>query len=167
MILTRSEIIRSIEDRSITISPFSEAHVNPNSYNYRLGPALKECTGMDASSSGLAFKDITLAEDGYLLKAKTLYLGHTAEIIGSPKYAMSLIGRSSLGRLGLFLQVSANIGHTGSSHQWTLELYATMPIILYPYMKIGQVSFWKNKGEVIPYEGYYTFFNDPLPAKKI
>jgi hypothetical protein len=59
------------------------------------------------------------------------------EELGSRKYAMSLIGRSSIGRLGLFLQVSANLGHTGSSHCWTLELAQglslTVPLALLFY----------------------------------
>jgi dCTP deaminase len=90
-----------------------------------------------------------------------MYLGHTAEIIGSKEYAMSLIGRSSLGRYGLFLQVSANLGHTCSAHKWTLELVATKAIKIYPGMKIGQVSFWKNFGKVKKYEGKYGHLNHP------
>lgn len=90
-----------------------------------------------------------------------MYLGHTLEIIGSRKYAMSLIGRSSMGRLGLFLQLSANLGHTTSTHQWTLELYPVLPIRLYPEMIIGQVTFWTNYGEVKEYTGNYGRFNQP------
>lgn len=56
---------------------------------------------------------------------------------------MSLIGRSSTGRLGLFLQVSADLGHTGAEHKWTLELVAAKPIKIYPNMIIGQISFGK------------------------
>lgn len=90
------------------------------------------------------FEEAAIPEDGYILKPRQMYLGHTAETIGSRKYAMSLIGRSSVGRLGLFLQISANLGHTTSSHKWTLEMVSVKPLKIYPYMKIGQVSFWEN-----------------------
>ena len=78
---------------------------------------------------------------------------------------MSLIGRSSMGRLGLFLQVSANLGHTTSCHQWTLELVAAKPIRLYPNMIIGQVTFWDNQGEI--YDHPFTYANFSLPTEQI
>jgi dCTP deaminase len=37
-----------------------------------------------------------------------------------------------MGRLGLFLQLSANVGHTGTFHNRTLEIYPTINIIVYP-----------------------------------
>jgi dCTP deaminase len=74
---------------------------------------------------------------------------------------MSLIGRSSIGRYGLFLQVSANLGHTTSEHKWTLELVATQKIRLYSEMIIGQVSFWRNFGEIEKYNGKYGFLSHP------
>ena len=88
-------------------------------------------------------------------------LATTKEIIGSSQYAMSLIGRSSMGRYGLFLQCSANLGHTTSKHKWTLEIVAAIPIKLYPGMIIGQVSFWRNFGSVKKYKGRYGFLNHP------
>ena len=58
----------------------------------------------------------------------------------------SLIGRSSVGRLGLFLQITADLGHLGKAHCWTLELKVVQSLIVYPHMKIGQVSFWQVTG---------------------
>src|SRR6185369_15022636 len=145
MILTGSEIARMRGLGQLTIEPFDASQLNPNSYNYRLGPKL----GIPVfAADGLEFEFIELPEEGYVLKAQTVYLGHTVERLGSNYFAMSLIGRSSLGRLGLFLQVSANLGHTGSCHQWTLELVAAKPFRIYPQMKIGQISFWTNAGHV-------------------
>ena len=61
--------------------------------------------------------------------------------------------------MGLFLQVSANLGHVGSDHCWTLELVAAYPIRIYPKMRIGQISFWENKGDANEYNGYYGNFS--------
>ena len=159
MILTGSKIAEEISTGDIFIDPFDENQINPNSYNYRLGNTLKVFDYFDGEKS--VFKKIKIPEDGYVLEPGKMYLGHTKETIGSSKYAMSLIGRSSLGRYGLFLQVSANLGHTTSRHKWTLELVAAKAIKLYPGMKIGQVSFWRNLGDVEKYNGKYGFLNHP------
>ena len=141
MILTGSEIKKYVENGDIVIEPFNEDQLNPNSYNYRLGETL------------------TFKEDD------RVYLGHTLETLGSRKCAMSLIGRSSTGRLGLFLQVSADLGHTGSVHKWTLELVTAKPFRVYPGMITGQISFWLNYGDASLYEGGYSAYSCPQISK--
>lgn len=158
MILTGNEINRRLQKGEITISPFCDNQLNPNSYNYRLGPKL----GIPYQHKNeMLFEFIDMPENGYVMQPGCTYLGHTLEILGSDTFAMSLIGRSSLGRLGLWLQVSANLGHTGSCHRWTLELVCAKPFRLYPGMKIGQISFWLNQGDVGLYRGGYSSFNEP------
>lgn len=159
MILTGSKIKEEVVKGTIKISPFSEEQVNPNSYNYKLGPILKVYRSFDGEKS--LFEEVLIPKEGYVLQPGQMYLGHTKEIIGSSIYAMSLIGRSSMGRYGLFLQVSANLGHTTSEHQWTLEMVAALPIRVYQGMIIGQVSFWCNFGAVVKYDGRYGRLNRP------
>jgi dCTP deaminase len=153
MILTGKEIIREVSDGNISITPFSLDQINPNSYNYRLGETLKVFSQFDGVKS--LFEEIRIPKEGYVLEPNKMYLSTTSEEIGSSAYAMSLIGRSSMGRLGLFLQVSADLGHTTSCHNWTLELVASVAIRVYPGMEIGQVSFWENQGQCNKYEGFY------------
>jgi len=153
MILTGSEIKKEIKQGNIVIDPFLKDKVNPNSYNYRLGKKIKIFSEFDEKKS--CFSQINIPKKGLILTPDRMYLANTLEIIGSKKYAMSLIGRSSLGRCGLFLQQSANLGHTTSCHRWTLEIYACLPFKIYPNMIIGQVSFWENVGENIFYSGNY------------
>lgn len=162
MILTGKEIEKSVKNGDIFLSPFDKKQINPNSYNYRIGNKIKVYTGFNNGTA--IFKEKTIPKEGFLLKQGIVYLANTKEVIGSKKYAMSLIGRSSLGRMGLFLQISANLGHTTSKHKWTLELVASIPFILYPNMKIGQVSFWSNKGELKPDKFTYANFNTPQEA---
>lgn len=159
MILTGTQIIKEVQKGNINLVPFFAEQVNPNSYDYRLGRRIKIAS--KSRATGTKFKEIVIPEVGLKLKKGTVYLGHTNEIIGSDKYAMSLIGKSSLGRLGLFLQISANLGHTNSNHKWTLELYPLQDIVVYPKMIIGQVSFWTNKGSSLPYHGVYGNYNIP------
>jgi dCTP deaminase len=162
MILTGSQIIEDLLSGEISIDPFDRNAVNPNSYNYRLGERIKVFDHFDGQRS--IFREVVIPEDGIVLSPRQMYLGHTFEVIGSHKYAMSLIGRSSLGRLGLFLQLSANLGHTMSRHCWTLEIMCAHPIRIYPRMIIGQVSFWHNEGTIVQTSPYYALYNDPLEA---
>ncbi|MEV6818518.1 hypothetical protein AB0M72_07155 [Nocardiopsis dassonvillei] len=159
MILTGAQIQRDMERGRIILSPFQSSAVNPNSYNYRLGSTIK----LPADDG--EFISQKLPESGWVLLPRQMYLGHTFEVIGSPVYAMSLIGRSSIGRLGLFVQVSANLGHTTSCHRWTLEMVAARPIRVYPEMVIGQVSFWHNEGPLVPRPSAYAALNEPAESR--
>lgn len=158
MILTGTEIIKELNKGNINIFPFMEAQVNPNSYNYRLGDKIKI---IKVKTEKLVFKEVSIPSTGLLLKKNHTYLANTFEVIGSKRFAMSLIGKSSIGRLGLFLQISANLGHTTSNHKWTLELHPLMDFIVYPKMGIGQVSFWTNRGNPHKYNGVYGRYNNP------
>ena len=144
VILTGSEIAFERERGAITIEPFSQKQLNPNSYNYRLGDQIVAVTSNNELESGESAT--TIDETGHMLRPGHLYLSTTQELLGSDTYAMSLIGRSSIGRVGLFVQVSANLGHVGSCHRWTLELVASLPILVFPGMLIGQISFWQTVG---------------------
>ena len=146
MILTCNEIKKQIKRGNIGIEPFSTQMLNPNSYNYRLNKELLVIDNTIDSKSETTFKKITIPEQGYVLQPGILYLASTVEKIGSKKYVTLLIGRSSIGRLGMFLQITAPLGHIGTFHNWTLEIKVVQPVKVYPYMKIGQVTFWKVKG---------------------
>ncbi len=164
MILSGVKIKKELERGNIFLDPFNNSMLNPNSYNYRLSEILLEIT--DQIIDPLVenkYKRIVIPEDGYLLKPGKLYLGSTYEKIGSSKYVPQLIGRSSLGRLGLFLQVTAPLGHIGCCHNWTLELKVVQPLRIYPKMRIGQMTFWKMEGEKVKsYEiGKYNKYTGP------
>ena len=147
MILTNLEIVKQVKKGNIKISPFKKSLLNPNSYNYRLAETLLEFDDIIDAKKKSNYKTIQLTDEGYVLQPNKLYLGSTYEKIGSDKYVIQLIGRSSMGRLGLFLQVTAPLGHVGTYHSWTLELKVVQPLRVYPFMKIGQVTFWKIKGK--------------------
>lgn len=163
MILTGSKIISEYKSGNIQIDPFDARMVNPNSYNYRLADTIYEITDNVLDTKKEAqIRKIIIPKEGYCLQPGVLYLGSTYEQIGSHIYSMQLIGRSSIGRLGLYLQITAPLGHVGTFHNWTLELKVVQPLIVYPKMKIGQVSFWCVYGENrTPYEGKYWKYSEP------
>lgn len=162
MILSGSKIrsARSVGD--IVIDPFEPALINPNSYNYRLGCQLIErCPSENAEWD----EALSLTSAGYVLRPGRLYLASTHERIGSRRYVTTLLGRSSLGRLGLFLTATADLGHIGCESNWTLELSVVQPLRIYPGMRIGQVAFWSVAGADELYKGPYQFDSAPMPNK--
>lgn len=166
MILTGPEIQKQVKEGTITIDPFYEDSVNPNSYNYHLFPNLLVIEKSLDSKRKTEYKEVVIPEGGFVLEPHKLYLGLTKEIIGSTKYVTSLIGRSSIGRLGLFMQITADLGQLGNSHKWTLEMHVVKRLKVYPNMRIGQISFWEPFGENdYEYIDLYNMSNDPIVSK--
>lgn len=162
MILSGKEIVEQIGIGNIIIDPFAPHLVNPNSINYRLGDVYTIVpNNLGGNISPCEQANRKIPNEGLLLNPGTIYLATTFENIGSNKFVPLLIGRSSVGRLGLFVQISADMGNLGPSHKWTLELTCVQPVIIYPRMKIGQVSFWVPCGAVAEYTGPYTNYNSP------
>jgi dCTP deaminase len=151
MILTGPAIKTAWKAGRIVLDPFHESDLNPNSYNYHLG-----CKLLVPGKTGKYAKETTIPTVGYVLQPNQLYLGMTHEKIGSSYFVATLLGRSSLGRLGIFLNVTADLGHLGSCSHWTLELTVVQPVRIYPRMKIGQVSFWVTDHRcLLRYSGRY------------
>jgi len=164
MILTGPAIEEARDQGKIVIEPFKSSHLNPNSYNFRLADTILRAT---QDGAGASFERIDLKEPGVVLQPRTLYLGATLEIIGSTDFAMTLLGRSSLGRLGLFLNITADLGHVGAVSQWTLELTVVQPLRIYRRMRIGQVAFWKQSGTAKGYDGRYHLDVGPIPSRDL
>lgn len=170
MILTGSEIERSVKNGDIVLSPFDIMLLNPNSYNYHLGDTyieIKADQKLDSRCGLDAGLPMPIPVDGMVLEPSSFYLCNTFETIGSSRYVTSLIGKSSMGRLGLYLQISANLGHQGEVHKWTLEIRCVKPIRIYPHMIIGQVTFWNVEGARVPSQGYYTRFDSPTLSRGV
>ena len=166
MILTGPEIKKAVADDRIRIDPFIADQVNPNSYNVRLGDTLITYTDevVDAYSENPTSMTRLRAE-GFVLQPGQLYLGHTVERVGSDEYVPLLFGRSSVGRLGLFVEITAPIGDLGFHGQWTLMLSSVRPLRVYPDMKIGQIMFFVSKGEIDLYEGKYQASAGPQASR--
>ncbi|MEV7121161.1 dCTP deaminase [Kitasatospora griseola] len=165
MILTGPEITTAARDGRARISPFEADQVNPNSYNVRLGGTLRVYTGdvIDAHLPNPT-REFEIGDGGFVLEPGELYLGHTVEEVGSDTFVPLLFGRSSVGRLGLFVEITAPIGDLGFHGQWTLMLSATRPLRVYKGMKIGQIMFFLSVGAVDLYTGKYQAAQGPQPS---
>lgn len=165
MILTGTAIYEEVQIKKIIIEPFNLSQINPNSYNFRLGKIVKVYQNniLDAKQPN-SIKTIEIPSAGLVLNPNTLYLGHTEEIMGSEYYVPIIRGRSSIGRLGLFVHITADLIDIGSINQWTLQMYAVQPVKIYAGMLIGQVTFWKPKGKITLYKGKYQGSKGPVES---
>lgn len=166
MILTGPEIKNQRAAGRLWIDPFEEQNLQPNSYDFTLGPVLLRYKneGLDSAREN-PYDLITVGADGYLLDPSRIYLGHTVEIMGSDSFVPIIRGRSSFARLGLFVHVTADLIDIGSHNQWTLQLHCIQPLRLYAGMSVGQVTFWTVQGEVILYSGKYQGSRGPSPSQ--
>ncbi|AGK97215.1 dCTP deaminase [Clostridium pasteurianum] len=146
MILSGKEIKDRL-GKEIVIEPFSEKQLNPNSYNLKLHNELLvyEDEVLDMKKENKARK-IIIPPEGIVLQPNKLYLGRTKEYTETDKFVPMLEGRSSVGRLGLFIHVTAGFGDVGFCGYWTLEIHCIQPIRIYSDVEICQIYYHSIEG---------------------
>lgn len=152
MILSGQEI-RANLGKNIIIEPFDESRLNPNSYNLTLHDELMvyEEVVLDMRRPNRT-RRIKIPAEGLVLSPNQLYLGRTAERTETHNFVPMIEGRSSIGRLGLFVHVTAGFGDVGFCGYWTLEMFAVQPVRIYPGVAICQIFYHDIRGEFIPYD---------------
>lgn len=157
MNLSDKTILREMEDGNIIITPFNRNHLNPNSVDLTLNKMYKVpdwekhievygYTGFDCKKENF-FKEAEMTEEGMVLMPNQLYLYCCNEKIGCKRnIRATIMGKSSLGRLGLFVHVTAGFVDTGFVGSLVLEMVATVPIRIYPNQKICQIEFVRVEG---------------------
>ncbi len=151
MILSGQEI-RANLGKNIIIEPFDESRLNPNSYNLTLHDELMvyEEVVLDMRRPNRT-RRIKIPAEGLVLSPNQLYLGRTAERTETHNFVPMIEGRSSIGRLGLFVHVTAGFGDVGFCGYWTLEMFAVQPVRIYPGVAICQIFYHDIRGEFTPY----------------
>ncbi len=151
MILTGPEIERRL-DGDIVIRPYEKKLLNPNSYNLRLHDELLVYTGdtLDMKQPN-ATELIRIRPEGMILSPGRLYLGRTLEYTETRNLVPMLEGRSSIGRLGMFVHVTAGFGDVGFKGYWTLEISTIHPIRIYPGVQICQIFYHTIEGAIQEY----------------
>ena len=167
MILSGLEIKKHIGN-GIEISDFDTKRLNPNSYNLRLDNKLLVYDDymLDMAKNN-ATKEIIIPNDGYVLEPHKLYLGRTLERTGTDKFVPMLEGRSSSGRLGISIHVTAGFGDVGFHGYWTLEIHCLQPVLIYPYVEICQIYYHTIQGDYELYEGGKYQNNTDVQASKM
>jgi dCTP deaminase len=151
VILSDRTLREQIDAGRIIIEPFDDRCVQPSSIDVKIGPLFRVFRNHTAKVIDVK-EDMTeltelveIPDDGvFILHPGDFVLGSTLERIVVPDDMVARIdGKSSLGRLGLIIHSTAGFIDPGFDGHITLELtnIATLPITLYPNMKVGQVSF--------------------------
>lgn len=153
MILSGLEIRKKLGNE-IIIEPYDDKYLNPNSYNLRLHKELLvyEDDILDMKKPNKT-KSIIIPEEGLVLQPGRLYLGRTVEYTKTENYVPMLEGRSSIGRLGLYVHVTAGFGDVGFSGFWTLEIQCVQPVRIYPEVEICQIYYHSIEGDYEKYSG--------------
>lgn len=190
--LSGPEIARQVQLGNIVISDFDPARVGPNSYDLTLGGTLavyeKAYPVHRWHAEGMRYdyypkvepldprvrEPVTVLDipaEGRIVYPGVLYLGWTVERTSCKGFVPWIEGRSSIGRLGLGVHITAGLGDDGVDLNWTLEITAVHPIVIYPGMKICQICFVRTDGESKFYDGKYQgsrgivesrYYLDPL-----
>jgi dCTP deaminase len=151
MILSGKEIASRIGN-DIIIDPYDKNKLNPNSYNLSLHDEflVYDDFPLDMKKAN-KFKKLSIPQEGLVLEPGRLYLGRTIEYTETHNLVPMLEGRSSIGRLGLFIHVTAGFGDVGFKGFWTLEIFSIQPIRVYSGVEVCQIYYHTIEGE---YEEY-------------
>jgi dCTP deaminase len=152
VIFSDRSIREAIEAGTIQIDPFEPTYVQPSSVDLRVGDGFRvfvnhKYSEIDPRSPQ---EDLTqlveVGDEAFMLHPGEFVLGSTLERVKLGEDVVArLEGKSSLGRLGLLIHSTAGFIDPGFEGHITLELsnVATLPIAIYPGMKIGQISFYQ------------------------
>lgn len=160
MILSDKTILKMMDEGTLKISPLEEGQVQPASVDIRLGNTFSivedSPSGIITLENEIKYKTITT--DTYILLPNQFVLATTMEYFDLPNDLTAFVdGRSSLGRMGLFIQ-NAGWVDPGFKGEITLELYNAnrCAIELKAGRRVGQLVFAKMDSEALnPYNGKY------------
>ncbi|MBQ5331095.1 MAG: dCTP deaminase [Oscillospiraceae bacterium] len=160
MILSDGTIREMIEKGELEVSPIEDSQIQPASVDIRLGETFSI---VEDSSKGIIKLDEkteykTITADRYLLLPGQFVLATTMEYVSLPDNLTAFVeGRSSLGRMGLFIQ-NAGWVDPGFKGEITLELFNAnrCAIELKSGRRVGQLVFaLMDKNAQHPYRGKY------------
>nr|WP_154597562.1 dCTP deaminase [Aeromicrobium senzhongii] len=151
--LSDRDILAEIDAGRVALDPYEPSMIQPSSIDVRLDKFFRvfdnhKYPHIDPAQdqSDLTREVEVNGDDAFILHPGEFVLGSTYEYVTLPDdVAARLEGKSSLGRLGLMTHSTAGFIDPGFQGHITLELanVATLPIKLYPGMKIGQLCFFR------------------------
>ncbi|GAA3954355.1 dCTP deaminase [Actinomadura viridis] len=154
MLLSDRDIRSELESGRVRIEPYDPGMVQPSSVDVRLDRFFRvfENHRYPHIDPAIEQSDLTRmvevgGDEAFVLHPGEFVLASTYEVFGLPNdLAARLEGKSSLGRLGLLTHSTAGWIDPGFSGHVTLELsnVATLPIKLWPGMKIGQMCLFRT-----------------------
>jgi len=148
MILSGKEILLNIGNE-IKIDPFDKKKINPNSYNLSLHDELVvyDMRPLDMKKNNKT-KNIKIPDRGLVLKPGRLYLGRTIEHTETHNLVPMIEGRSSVGRLGIFVHITAGFGDVGFIKGFGRLKYLVLNLcastLMLRFVRYFIIRFWGN-----------------------
>jgi dCTP deaminase len=191
-ILSGPRIEQMVKEGWIEIDPFDRTRVNPASIDLTLGREVavyerwslylsvdgqlrSPDSCLSASDEEMDVKEepkvlrYAMGDGGLLLRPGILYLMHTAERVKTNEFVPVLDGKSSIGRLGIVIHLTAGYGDPGFDGQYTLEVTAVHPVRVYAGMRFCQMRFHELSGPQLNYQETGNYQGDdahgPVPSK--
>ena len=153
MLLSDRDIRSEIDNGRVTLDPWDPSMIQPSSVDVRLDKYFRlfdnhKYPYIDPAEDQPDLTRLVEVDpnEGFVLHPGEFVLASTLETVSLPDdLAARVEGKSSLGRLGLLTHATAGFVDPGFSGHVTLELsnVATLPIMLWPGMKIGQLAFFR------------------------
>lgn len=153
MLLSDRDLRAEIDGGRVALEPFDAGMIQPSSIDVRLDRLFRTFENHKYPHIDPATEQPDLTrlvetepDEAFVLHPGEFVLASTYEVITLPDdIAGRLEGKSSLGRLGLLTHSTAGFIDPGFSGHVTLELsnVATLPIMLWPGMKIGQLCLFR------------------------
>ena len=168
MILSDAEILEMVEKGKLKIEPFRRENVQPSSLDLTLGNSFMVMDDMDSIDVREPVRYRKVVKDVMTIQPHSFVLATTVEKVEIPEDMTAFLeGRSSIGRLGLFIH-NAGWVDSGFSGRLTLELYNanSVPIRVHAGMRICQIIFARlGKKAENPYRGKYFGQKDVVGSR--
>ncbi len=168
-VLTHDKIIERINQGDIGISPFDSKSVGAASVDFHLGSQFRIFEPSEQAyhlNNQADYKDITrltTVKDHFVLNPNQMVLGITQEKLKLSNNLCGWIeGRSSIGRMGLTVHITAGFIQPGVDNHQVLEIFnsAPVPLALHPGIAICQIVFQTTEGQA-SYQGQYQGQKEP------
>jgi len=182
-ILSYHDIYNAKLAGDIVIDPYDPQCLGTNSYDVHLASTLltykKKIDERSFAPLPLDCKEeretveAVIPADGLVLQPGKLYLASTVEYTETHKHVPFLEGKSSLGRLGLNIHITAGKGDVGFCGHWTMELSVVEPLRIYAGMPIGVLIYYTVSSQPIvdyaakpsqKYAAQHTRSDNPKPV---
>jgi len=179
--LKRLKLLPRIHITDFDSKPGSQGGpLGTNSYNLRLAPKLLTykltqgisttlrtdgCVPFLDSRKKNPTEEIIIPPEGYMLMPGTLYLGSTVEYTETYNLVPNLDGRSSTGRLGMFIHVTAGRGDVAFCGRWTCEILVVHPLRIYPGDPLLQITYNTIRPGGAQYAGRYQRSTDVMSSR--
>lgn len=164
MILSGKTIQHLVEEKIVTVEPFLEKSVQPASIDLRLGNHFSvidelSTAALTTSDESTYHEKSVADQEKITIPPQSFMLATTKENVQLPNHLTAFVeGRSSIGRLGVFIQNAGWID-PGFSGEITLELFNAnrVPVELKAGMRVCQLVIAQVDKETEGYQGKYLF----------